>query len=180
MRRITMWLVATVCGLVLLFSYRTSTMGASGGPATVAHAPGTAGGNAPGIVSGAAPPATTTPPPAAPSPGPAIPSPAPASPSPSRKTGQDLVVNGSVAQTRWGPVQVQVRISGGKIVDVSTLEVPDGNRRDLEINSYAVPVLRNEVLAAQNAQIDTVGGATVTSDGYIQSLQAALDAAHFA
>jgi uncharacterized protein with FMN-binding domain len=89
------------------------------------------------------------------------------------------VFKGSVAQTRWGPVQVQVTIEGGKIVDVSTLQQPDGNPRDIEINNFAVPQLRQEVLQAQSANIATVSGATVTSDGYIESLQAALDAANF-
>jgi uncharacterized protein with FMN-binding domain len=84
-----------------------------------------------------------------------------------------------VAQTRWGPVQVQVRIGGGKITDVTALQIPNGNRRDLEINSYAVPQLRSEALTAQSAAIDVVSGATVTSEGYINSLQAALDSAHF-
>ena len=89
------------------------------------------------------------------------------------------MVNGTVAQTRWGPVQVQVTIAGGRITDVKTLQQPNGNFRDQEINSYAVPQLREEVLSAQSANIDTVSGATVTSNGYISSLQAALDAAHF-
>jgi uncharacterized protein with FMN-binding domain len=93
--------------------------------------------------------------------------------------GQSTVVNGTVAQTRWGPVQVQVTIKAGRIVEVTALQVPSGNFRDQEINSYAVPQLRQEVLSAQSAQIDTVSGATVTSDGYVESLQAALDAAHF-
>jgi uncharacterized protein with FMN-binding domain len=74
---------------------------------------------------------------------------------------------------------VRVRISGGRIVEVSTLRLPSGNRTDREINNYAVPILRQEVLAAQSANIDTVSGATVTSNGYRESLQAALDAAHF-
>jgi len=89
------------------------------------------------------------------------------------------VVNGSVAQTRWGPVQVQITIAGGRIANVVVLQQPNGNRRDVEINSYAVPQLNQEVLAAQSANINTVSGATVTSDGYVESLQAALDAAHF-
>ncbi len=89
------------------------------------------------------------------------------------------VVDAPVADARWGPVQVQVRISAGRIVDVTTLQVPHGNRTDREINNYAVPLLRQEVLTAQSANIDTVSGATVTSDGYRQSLQAALDTAHF-
>jgi uncharacterized protein with FMN-binding domain len=89
------------------------------------------------------------------------------------------VVNGTVADTRWGPVQVQVHLSGGRIVDVVALRVPDGNRRDREISAYAVPQLRQEALSAQSATIDTVSGATYTSGGYRESLQAALDAAHF-
>jgi uncharacterized protein with FMN-binding domain len=100
-------------------------------------------------------------------------------PSGAATSGTDVVANGTVAQTRWGPVQVQVRIASGKITDVKALQVPNGNRRDVEINAYAVPRLRAEVLAAQSANIDAVSGATVTSDGYVNSLQAALDQAHF-
>ena len=85
---------------------------------------------------------------------------------------------GSVAQTRWGPVQVTITVAGGKITDVAVPTYPNGNGRDQEINAYALPVLRQETLAAQGADIDTVSGATVTSDGYLESLQAALDAAH--
>jgi uncharacterized protein with FMN-binding domain len=88
-------------------------------------------------------------------------------------------VNGTVAQTRWGPVQIQVTITSGRITDVRALQRPSGNDRDDEINGYAMPQLRSEVLSAQSANIDTVSGATVTSGGYIESLQAALDAAHF-
>ena len=57
------------------------------------------------------------------------------------------------------------------------LQVPSGNHRDQEINSYAVPVLNREVTDAQSADIDMVSGATVTSEGYIQSLQSAIDRA---
>jgi uncharacterized protein with FMN-binding domain len=81
-------------------------------------------------------------------------------------------------QTRWGPVKVTITVANGKVTAADAVEVPSGNPRDDEINSYAVPVLNQEVLDAQNAGIDTVSGATVTSDGYIQSLQSALDAAH--
>lgn len=56
--------------------------------------------------------------------------------------------------------------------------MPHDNPRDDEINSYAVPVLNAAVVQAQGAQVDTVSGATVTSAGYIGSLQSALDAAH--
>ncbi|HET8981470.1 MAG TPA: FMN-binding protein, partial [Pedococcus sp.] len=74
-------------------------------------------------------------------------------------------------------VQVQITVKNGKITASDVLQVPSGNPRDDEINSYAVPVLNSEVVATQNANIDMISGATVTSDGYIQSLQSALDQA---
>jgi uncharacterized protein with FMN-binding domain len=89
-----------------------------------------------------------------------------------------LTVNGTVAPTRWGPVQVQIQVAGHRITDVRTLMRPTGNDRDEEINAYALPQLRAEVLQAQSAHVDAVSGATVTSGGYLESLQAALDAAH--
>ena len=55
---------------------------------------------------------------------------------------------------------------------------PSGNPKDDQINSYALPVLIQETLNAQSAQIDMVSGATVTSGGYLQSLQSALDQAN--
>ena len=91
-------------------------------------------------------------------------------------TGAATVVNGSVANTVWGPVQVRATIANGRITEVTVLQQPHGTDRDAQINAYALPVLRQEVL---QAQIDTVTGATVTSGGYVQSLQAALDIVHF-
>lgn len=93
-------------------------------------------------------------------------------------SGDGKTYAGSVAQTRWGPVQVSITVSGGKVTDVTVPVYPTDNHRDQEINGYALPVLRQEALAAQSADIDAVSGATVTSDGYKESLQAALDAAH--
>ena len=82
-----------------------------------------------------------------------------------------------MAQTQWGPVQVELTVSGGKVTDVSVLQYPSGNGRDVEINNYALPVLIQETLDQQSAGIDMVSGATVTSVGYLQSLQSALDQA---
>jgi uncharacterized protein with FMN-binding domain len=93
-------------------------------------------------------------------------------------TGQSY--DGTVASTRWGPVQVRISVSGGKVVGATALQVPSGNGRDAEINSYAVPILNKEAVSAGTAAIDTVSGATVTSDGYISSLQSAIDAAGLA
>lgn len=87
-------------------------------------------------------------------------------------------VTGDVAQTIWGPVQVQLTIKGGTITGVKILQYPNGNPRDVEIAQYALPILMNETTAKQSAQIDMVSGATYTSEGYVQSLQSALDQAH--
>ncbi|MCU1452524.1 MAG: hypothetical protein JWN46_670 [Acidimicrobiales bacterium] len=84
---------------------------------------------------------------------------------------------GSAVDTRYGPVQVQVIVTGGRITDVQELQAPSDRNRSVEINSQAAPLLRDEVLTAQSATIDLVSGATVTWEGYQVSLQAALDAA---
>ena len=83
---------------------------------------------------------------------------------------------GSVERTPHGKVQVRVVVVAGRIVDVTVLQIPLGGR-STEINRAVVPVLREEALAAQNAKIDTVSGATNTSRAYARSLQAALNAA---
>ncbi|MCH0565594.1 FMN-binding protein [Streptomyces sp. MUM 2J] len=84
-------------------------------------------------------------------------------------------VTGDSVDTRWGPVQVRITIQDGKLTEVTAVTYPTENRRDQEISSYAIPQLRREALAAQSANIDTVSGATYTSDGYRRSLQSALD-----
>jgi uncharacterized protein with FMN-binding domain len=86
-------------------------------------------------------------------------------------------VTGAVAQTRWGPVQVQITVENGRITGVTVPQYPDGNGRDRQINDVALPELVQETLSAQSADIDMVSGATVTSDGYLESLQSALDQA---
>lgn len=103
--------------------------------------------------------------------------PAPSASSASGNGSGGRAVTGSEVQTRWGPVQVKVTVSGGRVTDVAAVEYPTENPRDQQINSYALPQLRTEALAAQSADIDTVSGATYTSEGYKQSLQSALDSA---
>jgi uncharacterized protein with FMN-binding domain len=85
--------------------------------------------------------------------------------------------DGTMIQTRFGPVQVQAQVSGGQIVDVAVIQYPDGDGKSVRINSRALPTLRSEVLAAQSADVHTVSGATYTSNGYRQSLQSAIDEA---
>ncbi|MGW3570686.1 FMN-binding protein [Streptomyces sp. NPDC000941] len=74
-------------------------------------------------------------------------------------------------------MQLAVTFSKGKITAVKALQTPSGDGRSQQIASYAVPQLTSETLSAQNAQIDAVSGATYTSEGYVQSLQSALDKA---
>ncbi|MFJ8715643.1 FMN-binding protein [Streptomyces violaceus] len=81
------------------------------------------------------------------------------------------VVSGSTIDTEKGPVQVEVTFDGDKIASVRMLQQPDHPQ-----TTAAVPQLIEETLQAQGADIDTVSGATITSDGYKESLQAAIDA----
>jgi len=91
--------------------------------------------------------------------------------------GGKRVVEGDMEETRFGPVQVALHLDGRRITSIDVLQEPDQSPRDMEIGSYALPQLDKEAMAAQNAKIDAVSGATYTSDGYIQSLQSALDRA---
>ena len=195
MRRIVTLLLSTITVVVLLFSYHTSTD--SGSPSVVA-AP--SGGAATGATPDTPTPSATTPAPAGADPGtgddgagddggtvttpsPSV-TPSPSStPSPSatpspRSTPSPKTYTGDQVMTRWGPMQVEITVSGGKITAAQAVQYPNGNGRDAEINSYALPVLSQEAVQKQSAQIDTISGATVTSDGYLQSLQSALDQAH--
>jgi uncharacterized protein with FMN-binding domain len=85
--------------------------------------------------------------------------------------------DGSAAQTRYGTVQVAVTATGTKITNVSFLQLTGNDGRSNDINSQAAPILLQETLTAQSSNIDTVSGATYTSEGYLQSLQSALDQA---
>ncbi|GGX09547.1 FMN-binding protein [Streptomyces lomondensis] len=89
---------------------------------------------------------------------------------------QTQTLTGSVAQTQYGPVQVRITVAGGKITKAEAVQAPKGGRSD-QITSASVPRLNQAAVAAGNAQIDAVSGATYTSAGYKQSLQSALDQA---
>jgi uncharacterized protein with FMN-binding domain len=166
MKKIVLWCMSTLTALVLLFGYHTSTS------SSAAAAGGTAGGNA-----SAESPATT----GTGATGTAgSSSAAPSSSSSSSSASSSSVtttVTGTAADTRWGPVQVRITVSAGKVTAVDVLEQPDSNGRDQEINAQALPILVQETLKAQSAKIDMVSGATYTSDGYLTSLQSALDKA---
>jgi len=98
-----------------------------------------------------------------------------ASPTPTQAAGGTYT--GAVAATQYGDVQVQIDVSSGHIDDIRVLTYPQGTGRDQMINQYAIPVLVSEGKAAQSANVDTVSGATYTSDGYRRSLQSAIDQA---
>ncbi|MBV9280696.1 MAG: FMN-binding protein [Chloroflexi bacterium] len=105
-------------------------------------------------------------------PGPAAHASAPAAAAKAKK------YKGPSVDMRWGPVQATVTIKGMKITAVSIATSPE-NFRSQFIDQQAVPILRQEVLQAQSASIDEVSGATMTSDAFIESLQSALQKAHF-
>lgn len=91
-------------------------------------------------------------------------------------TGQTK--DGPTIDTRWGPVQVEAVISAsGQICDVSAIQYPNSHRRSQAINNVALPILHRQVMAAQSLNINGVSGATITSIGYLRSLQAILDKA---
>jgi uncharacterized protein with FMN-binding domain len=90
---------------------------------------------------------------------------------------KDGTFTGTTASHRYGSVAVTVKISGGKITDVTAVVKDDGDRRSQSINSQAVPMIRSSVLSANSAKVSTIGGATYTTTAYLSSLQSALSKA---
>lgn len=90
---------------------------------------------------------------------------------------KDGTYTGESTETPYGPVQVEVVVSGGTITSAQAVTYPNSSRHDQMINSQAIPLLNSEVLDAQGDQISMVTGATYTSEGYLTSLQSALDQA---
>ena len=160
MRRLVIWIASTVTVVVLLFGYHTSTsvpVAASSSSSASAPTPSSS------TPAAAGPPGTG--------------SSSSGSSSSGSSSSAARTYTGDVAQTRGGPVQVRITVSGGRVTKVDVLQSPSGNPRDVEINDRALPVLTSETLDAQSGEIDMVSGATVTSDGYVRSLQSALDQA---
>ncbi|HVH93659.1 MAG TPA: FMN-binding protein [Nocardioidaceae bacterium] len=176
MKRITFWFLSTLSTLVLLFGYHTSTSGSlaagssSSPSAVVSGAAGTpktgtgsssaaagSGSGGSGSGDGSSGSGSTS--------------------SGSSSGSATSTVTGSVVDTQWGPVQVQFTRTGDAITAVNVLQYPSGNPKDDEINAQALPILIDETKQSGSAQIDMVSGATVTSTGYIESLQSALDKA---
>lgn len=175
MRRITLWALSTITTLVLLFSYHTSTSSAGASAAPIVAQAGAAS-NGSGSSSGSGSSGSSSGSGSGSSSGSSS-SGSSGSSSGSGSSSSTKTYNGDSVMTRWGVVQVQISVAGGKVTSANVLQVPSDNPRDQEINSYAVPILNQEVVSAQSANIDMVSGATVTSDGYLQSLQSAFDKA---
>ena len=158
MRRIVTTILSTISILVLLFSYHTSASNAGVSASPVVQQPASSGSTSQSRSSTRSGSATST--------------------SSSTKKSGTATYTGQSADTRWGPVQVQLTVQGGKITRSRAVQYPQGTNVDAQINGYALPILDQEVVQKQSATIDTVSGATVTSDGYLQSLQSAIDQAH--
>ncbi|MGW2932753.1 FMN-binding protein [Streptomyces sp. NPDC001156] len=156
LRRIVLASAATVTGMVLLLSLKPHTPPAPAvaapAPTSTASASAGSGGSAGGSGGSSGSSATAG-------------------------TAGTRTVTGDSVETRYGPVQVRITVKNGELTDVTAVTYPQENPRDQEINSYAVPQLNREALAARSANIDVVSGATYTSQGYQQSLQSALDSA---
>jgi uncharacterized protein with FMN-binding domain len=165
MKRVLFAVLGTVLGLVALLSFKTQgkpLAAAPGGlPSAAVSSPASTGGQS------SAGTATSAPPDPAPS----------SSSATAKKKSTTKKYLGSAVETQYGIVQVQVVASGSHIASVSFVQLTAFDGRSQEINSAAAPILLQETLQAQSAHIDTVSGATYTTDGYEQSLQSALDQA---
>ncbi len=169
MRRIVVGFMSTLSALVLLFSYHTSLgrSGVAAGDGTSGAVPDTSGDTSSGgTASDPSAPSTS---------GSSSGGSSSSSSSGSSKSGS---YTGDSVDTQWGPVQVKITVAAGKITKSEAVVYPTENPRDQQINAYAVPQLNSEAVQQQSGSIDAVSGATVTSDGYIQSLQSAIDRAH--
>jgi len=98
------------------------------------------------------------------------------SPGSTVKSSYSGQLTGSSVQTPFGTVQVQVTLQNGQITDIQALQLPAGGHSS-QVSQFAEPQLRSEALSAQSSQVNTISGATYTSQAYLQSLQSALDQA---
>lgn len=84
---------------------------------------------------------------------------------------------GDVVETRWGDVEVEVTLVGADITEVVALQLPAGDRHTSDISDYVGPILREEAIASDRAEVSVISGATYTCAAYAASLQSALDQA---
>ena len=167
MRRVILAICATAVGLVLLLSFKSHTQsalpGASPAAALGSPSPGEGAGGATGST-GTGSTGTAT-------------APATAGTGSTGAGSQAKSFTGAAWPTIYGPVQVRITVRSGKVTAATAVEYPAETPRDYQINSFAIPQLNSEAVAAGSAHIDAVSGATYTSQGYLGSLQSALDKA---
>jgi uncharacterized protein with FMN-binding domain len=165
MRRALLTLGGTAAGLAALLSFKTHSLAAAAPEAT--NTPSASAGTSQPMASGAS------------SASPAASKKASAAASKGSASGKasTRTVTGTVANTQYGPMQVQATLAGTKITKVTVLQRTNDGAESDEIDGNAIPKLTSETLVAQSAHIDAVSGATYTSSGYVQSLQSALDQA---
>jgi uncharacterized protein with FMN-binding domain len=164
LRRVILAIVATAAGLVLLLTFKTHNP--SGGLVSSSITSPDQNGSAPSTTgpSGVAGTGTTTKSSGSKSGG-------------SASGSGSQTVDGNVVQTVYGPIQVDITVKSGKITAVSVPVYPDNTERDIQIGDFALPELVQETISADSANIDAVSGASYTSQGYINSLQNAIDKA---
>ena len=163
MKRVLLSTALTVLGLVALLSFKSR-----------GHPLGIIGGALPSAVLSTSPAAST--PTGAPKTSSAPPVPG-ATGSTATAPSATQTIDGAPVETQYGIVQVRVTLAGSRITNVSFVQLQAFDDRSQQINSYAAPILLQETLAAQSAHVDSVSGASYTSQGYMQTLQSALDAA---
>jgi uncharacterized protein with FMN-binding domain len=161
MRRVIFAITGTIAGLVALLSFKSHSP-----TVPVAATSGTGGGSSSSSTSSSTSTSTSTS---------TVPGEFPEGSLAGKLTSGETAVTGHVANTVYGPVQIQLIVKSGKIVKVAVLQQPMNTIHDIQIGEFAFPRLISETLAAQNAKIDTVSGASYTSAGYISSLQSAVD-----
>jgi uncharacterized protein with FMN-binding domain len=157
-RRVILAIVTTAIGLVLLLSFKSHS--ASGGLISSIGSPNQNGTGTSGTDPSSTAGTGTT-----------------SKSGGSGSGGSSRTVDGSTAQTIYGPIQVDITVKNGKITAVNVPVYPNGTFRDVQINQFALPQLIQETIAANSANIDAVSGASYTSQGYISSLQSAVDQA---
>jgi uncharacterized protein with FMN-binding domain len=164
MRRVILAVTGTIAGLVALLSFKShipsspvaATGSGAGGSSSSAASPSPSsakGGGQTEVVPGAFPQGSIA----------------------RNLAAGETAVDGKVANTAYGPVQIQLIERNDKVVKVAVLVQPTNTLHDVQIGEFAFPKLISETLTAQNAKIDAVSGASYTSAGYVQSLQSALD-----
>jgi uncharacterized protein with FMN-binding domain len=178
-KRIVLWVLSTLSTVVVLFGYHTSTsstMATNGGGSFSGSLSGqTTSGSTSGSGSGSGATSSGGAPPNGSSSGSS--GGTSSGSSSGASSAKTSTVTGDVAQTRWGPVQVRLAVSDSTITNVTILQYPNANGTDVQIANYALPQLIQETLDNQSASISMVSGATYTSQGYLESLQSALDQA---